>query len=1148
MSTVALEGNLLHLRKRMADRQGGESSPPAAIIPLNRADSRFASLTQQQAQSLKLLTFGGSNFHTRDNVKLEARFIRDLQRSKDPDEKAGLAELLGQAHSINAVPALTKLLNPKEDIRVRMAAARALGTIGASTHEDGFTRTSLATELVRHYGHSKKTLMDELGQSGSSIAEKRELTRRQALRMGELNAILEAVGKLNVTGGNGFLKQEYAEIEKLANQKLRTAETLLRGIRQAEESLNKELEEVYGKPLRKVKEELMQGEYETLRAQQKFALPSGEEMTVMQAMAAIRKIHAENHVRQELLHNVVKGLGRNDAQDLNTFLRKGLASDNPQIKATTLQVLGKRGQLHYTSDIHPALSHSSPEVRDAAVNALFDSGEKLARQKLVELLNPGIYFQTMRLPLNQETLGQYTGFINTFAANGDKYVNTLQKVALKRDFDVQSRKMAALTLSLMTREPLDKQVSAEAVSKAAKTLEALSTQAEAQNREEQDGLAIYATRLWLGTKDPQAVSKAIKLVECKTRQLSAEDQEQLLIAIHQSLFESIQLGDHQERVSREALDVLKGQSNAIFSAEAIAKLEKELPDFKEELKQTIIDPDAAIVLHRKYLSEKADLSYVERVRGNLDEMRPILWEMLDHPASPTARMVAAGILGTLKDSNDSTIQRLIDKTRSPLKGIIDWDEDPAYRGDPSRYGATMRVRNMEALGRIGSEKGLGVMLDALEDPILKGYALKPLASIADAVNDTADEKTLERVRGELLEIMSNPDPARAARAQRIEAAGTLFRFNGGVDAVKNFIATTPNPNFKRHAMAGLVINDYALDPKHPDHDLVRPMLVPELGIEKFHKQGITGKGVDIAVVDGGYVDKSNTEAFQNRVRLPARAGSPEHYHPTMVASTAAGNGRITGVAPDSMIYSDKWPDLDGKDPMEGYKKMIAGKLRGENNIRVINNSWGLTNNAALIYKDIRDMLREYKKVVQMAEKAGIQIVFSAGNEGEGLGFPGVGTLSLFGLDIDKLTQEEKADLDYILGKVVLVGASNTQGLEDVKDHRLAEFSSVGDSLNRKLIPTVVAPGVDMMVYSWDNGASPKELVNGTSFSGPYVSGLIALMFQANPKLTPQDVRDILTKTAVKLPDLPDTAQGYGEVVPDAAIAAAKGAGKKAASA
>jgi len=230
----------------------------------------------------------------------------------------------------------------------------------------------------------------------------------------------------------------------------------------------------------------------------------------------------------------------------------------------------------------------------------------------------------------------------------------------------------------------------------------------------------------------------------------------------------------------------------------------------------------------------------------------------------------------------------------------------------------------------------------------------------------------------------------------------------------------------------------------------------------------------------------------------------------------------------------------------GVHKIIEGKLRGENNIRVINNSWGLTDQNVIVFKEIRDMLKQFKQVVDMAEKAGIQMVFAAGNEGEAIGIPKLGTLSLFGMDIDKMTAEEKTDLDYILDKVILVGASNTEGVEDRSRHKVGGFSSIGDSLNSKMKPTVVAPGVDMMVYSWkDKGGNPKELVNGTSFASPYVAGLVTLLVQANPKLIPAEIRDILKKTAVKLKDVPETYQGHGEVSPDAAVVMAKDYGMKA---
>jgi serine protease AprX len=147
---------------------------------------------------------------------------------------------------------------------------------------------------------------------------------------------------------------------------------------------------------------------------------------------------------------------------------------------------------------------------------------------------------------------------------------------------------------------------------------------------------------------------------------------------------------------------------------------------------------------------------------------------------------------------------------------------------------------------------------------------------------------------------------------------------------------------------------------------------------------------------------------------------------------------------------------------------------------------------------------------KMLTDAGINVVFSAGNAG-----PGAHTLNPY------------AAAPW----VVSVGATDTQG-------RLAEFSSRGDFGNPLLHPTLVAPGVSVVSLRGSGvatvtgaaglaGTDAKRLsatempyyttANGTSFSAPQVAGAIALMLEANPSLTPAQVKDILERTATPLP-------------------------------
>ena len=64
---------------------------------------------------------------------------------------------------------------------------------------------------------------------------------------------------------------------------------------------------------------------------------------------------------------------------------------------------------------------------------------------------------------------------------------------------------------------------------------------------------------------------------------------------------------------------------------------------------------------------------------------------------------------------------------------------------------------------------------------------------------------------------------------------------------------------------------------------------------------------------------------------------------------------------------------------------------------------------------------------------------------------------------------------------------------------------------------VAAPGVDILTTWWP-GASGYNLSTGTSAASPHVCGLVALMFSVDPRLTPQEVRDLLCENADDLGD------------------------------
>jgi serine protease AprX len=62
-----------------------------------------------------------------------------------------------------------------------------------------------------------------------------------------------------------------------------------------------------------------------------------------------------------------------------------------------------------------------------------------------------------------------------------------------------------------------------------------------------------------------------------------------------------------------------------------------------------------------------------------------------------------------------------------------------------------------------------------------------------------------------------------------------------------------------------------------------------------------------------------------------------------------------------------------------------------------------------------------------------------------------------------------------------------------------------------------------------------KYVDGTSFASPIVASIVACMLEANPALTPQQVKRILIETAERLPSIEVDRQGWGVVAPRRAV-------------
>lgn len=214
-------------------------------------------------------------------------------------------------------------------------------------------------------------------------------------------------------------------------------------------------------------------------------------------------------------------------------------------------------------------------------------------------------------------------------------------------------------------------------------------------------------------------------------------------------------------------------------------------------------------------------------------------------------------------------------------------------------------------------------------------------------------------------------------------------------------------------------------------------------------------------------------------------------HGTMVAGTAAATGDnakgIAGVDWQTKILPIQALDDDGYGDTRSVGQGIYYAI--DQGVDVINISLGTE------YHD--DYVRE---AIETATAAGITVVASSGNDGcECVAYPAR------------------------YPEVVAVGALDTNGT-------LASFSSWGSAVD------ITAPGTNFTLPSWsatDQTARYVSGVAGTSFSSPFVAGMVTLLKSHIPEAKPLHLIAALHETANRSQNtpenLPSTRYGYGMI-------------------
>jgi serine protease AprX len=290
-----------------------------------------------------------------------------------------------------------------------------------------------------------------------------------------------------------------------------------------------------------------------------------------------------------------------------------------------------------------------------------------------------------------------------------------------------------------------------------------------------------------------------------------------------------------------------------------------------------------------------------------------------------------------------------------------------------------------------------------------------------------------------------------------------------------------------------------------------------------------GQDVTIAVLDTGVTRHPDIDELVARVDLmPDRDGYDRYGHGTHVAGVIAGDGeasggRWTGVAPEASLLPVRVAGWNGATDVSavlaGLEWIAAHRARY--GIRVVNLSYGTDSSQPYLADPLN-------RAVERLWDAGVLVIVSAGNRGEGDG-----------------AVEKPGDDPFVL----TVGAADTRGTATLGDDVVAPFSSRGPTADGFPKPDLVAPGVSIVSHratgSTADALRPAARVGdhyfkgtGTSQAAAVVSGVAALMLEANPRMTPDEVKAALVGTASRaLAGRPGA--GAGMVDAAAAVAAAQ---------
>ena len=296
--------------------------------------------------------------------------------------------------------------------------------------------------------------------------------------------------------------------------------------------------------------------------------------------------------------------------------------------------------------------------------------------------------------------------------------------------------------------------------------------------------------------------------------------------------------------------------------------------------------------------------------------------------------------------------------------------------------------------------------------------------------------------------------------------------------------------------------------------------INQLNGANLHNEGFRGKGIQIGVIDAGFLNVNINPAFDS-LRLKGRLlGTKDIINPTsdiysedthgaMVLSTMAGNlpGQYLGTAPDASFWLIRTEYAPTEYKVETDFWCSGIEFADSVGVDIATSSLGYStfNDPAMnfTYSDMNGKVSRASRAANLASRKGIIVTVAAGNEG---------TAAWHYIS-------SPSDADGIM----TVGAVASTGLP-------SDFSSYGPSSDGRVKPEVCATGTSSaLIYT----TGSPGYGNGTSFATPIMAGMMACLLQRYKSIDQNTDVQTLLNSVFKSGSLyanPTAQMGYG--IPD----------------